>query len=64
MSGPNRQRRAPPAPADTCRLTIPQWLNLKPEVREPVIALLTRMLQHHLPAQNIADEREVADEPR
>jgi hypothetical protein len=43
---------------------MPRWQNLKPEVREPLFALLTQMLQQHLPARNATGEREVADEAR
>jgi hypothetical protein len=52
---------APSRPVPTGR-TMPQWPNLKPEVREPLFALLTRMLQQHLLAQNAAEEKEVTDE--
>ncbi len=43
---------------------MPCWQHLLPEVRQPVVALLTRMLQQHLPAANATAAREVADECR
>jgi hypothetical protein len=43
---------------------MPQWRSLTSEVRQPLVALLMRMLQQHLPVPNPGDEREVGDESR
>ena len=43
---------------------MPRWQHLTPEVRLPLVALLTRMLQQHLPGPDGTDAREVADEAR
>jgi hypothetical protein len=53
---------APPRPAVAPSTAIPQWPTLKPEIRESLVALLTRMLQQHLLARNAAEKKEVADE--
>ena len=43
---------------------MPQWGSLTLEVRQPLVALLIRMLQQHLPDQNASDEGEVANDSR
>jgi hypothetical protein len=42
----------------------PSWHYLTPEIQLHVLALLTQMLQEHLPAPNANAEREVANESR
>lgn len=51
----------PPRPAPRRDPALPGWQQLTPEVRLPLLALLTRMIQHQLPA---AAGREVADDSR
>jgi hypothetical protein len=59
--------RAPPrlpltaTPFDSA---LPHWHHLTPQVQQPVVALLMRMLQQHLLAPRRSDAREVADESR
>jgi len=47
------------APDDPTR---PRWQHLTPAVQQTVLALLTRMLQQHLPAASATDPKEVADD--
>jgi hypothetical protein len=42
--------------------TRPRWPQLSPEVRQPLLAVLTRMLRQQLPAPNATAAQEVADE--
>ena len=44
--------------------TMPRWQQLTADIRQPVVAVLTRMLQQHLATANPSDAREVADECR
>jgi len=43
---------------------LPRWHQLTTEIRQPVIALLTRMLHQHLPGPSVTDAKEVSDESR
>jgi hypothetical protein len=53
---------APPHPLPSANPT-PRWQQLTPELQQPLLALLTRMLQQHLStacpdrAKGVADER-------
>jgi len=40
----------------------PQWQQLTLEVRRPVVAALTQMIQQHLPVGNATAAKEVANE--
>jgi hypothetical protein len=42
----------------------PRWQHLTAEVQQPLLNLLTRMLQQQLAIPNPADESEVADDAR
>ena len=53
-----------PATAATREPARPRWQQLTPEVRQPLMDLLTRMLQQHLAAPNPSAESEVADDTR
>lgn len=56
---------APPLSRPTAmhrKATLPNWEQLDLEVRQPLVILLTRMLQHHLTHPSISDGKEVADE--
>ena len=50
---------ATPAPGDPA---LPRWQHLTPQVQQPMLAVLTRMLQQHLAAAT--NPREVANESR
>jgi hypothetical protein len=41
---------------------MPQWQCLTPQMRQPLVALLMRMLQQHLPAGPASEKGEVANE--
>jgi hypothetical protein len=56
---------APPRPLATTassNTALPGWQQLTDEVRQPLVALLTQMLQQHLPVPKDADVREVTDD--
>jgi hypothetical protein len=50
------------ARATSPRSLTPRWHELRPEIPQLVLSLLTQMIQHHLPDIDPADRREVADE--
>ena len=56
---------APPFSRPTAtqsKTAIPKWEQLDLEVRQTLVNLLTRMIQHQLPSPSLSDGKEVADE--
>jgi len=46
----------------SAKAALPGWQQLDPRVRQPLVVLLTRMIQHHLPSPAASGGSEVADE--